>query len=100
MLFGTDQKSQTGTSHSLVELLGELDHLGGQRHARLHHHQVAGAGGVALPFGALGRPLAALVLHGDVGAVLHQGLRKERHAALSVHVVGAPNKDLSAVSSV
>lgn len=61
--------------HSLVELLGEFDHLRGQRHAGFHHHQVPGAGGVSLSLGTLRRSLPLLVLHRHVGAVLYQSLK-------------------------
>lgn len=60
----------------LIELLGEFDHLWGQRHARFHHHQVPSTRGVALPLGTLGGPLTLLVLDRHVGAVLHQSLHR------------------------
>lgn len=81
------QRSGWIWAHSLVELLGELDDLRGQRHAGLHHHQVAGAGGVALPLGALRRPLPLLVLDRHVGSVLHQSLDSQRQE-LSFHTSG------------
>lgn len=60
----------------LIELLGELNNLRGQRHAGFHYNQVAGASGVSLPLGTLGRPLPLLVLECHIGAVLHQSLDK------------------------
>lgn len=65
----------------LIKLLGELDDLRGQRHAGLHHHQVAGAGCVAMPLGNLGGPLPQLVLDRHVGAVLHQSLDKHTNTS-------------------
>ena len=62
------------TGHSLLQLLGELHHLGGERHAGLHHHQVPGAQAVSVALGALGGLLPGVVLHRDICSVLNQGL--------------------------
>lgn len=70
VLVGTRRKGW----NLLVELLGEFDHLRGQRHAGFHDHQVSSAGGVPLPLGTLRRPLPLLVLDSHIGAVLDQSL--------------------------
>lgn len=62
------------TGHSLLQLFGELHHLGSQRHAGLHHHQVPGAQGVSVALGALGGLFPCMVLHGDIGSIFNQGL--------------------------